>query len=215
MTRSYPHNTCICVIYVCVYNRQKSIKYNIPPCVARIGCSDLNRVWDVLPMSTAKCVIDVFEWCRLCWFLLLVIKPSRTCIKNNSLIDNKWEYQSVSLCIFFFSCSCFILWVERLWIEWIEWWLLLIRCVGRWFGLASSPCNEASVSKKLEWICELLSDHGAVVTSSTNQSTNPASATNTTLATTTTTLEESNLNEMIADALICIACNHLIPAQVC
>ena len=64
----------------------------------------------------------------------------------------------------------------------------------------------------------MLSDHGAVVNSPTNQSTNPGTATSTTLATittTTTTRKENNLNEMIADGLICTACNHLIHSQVC
>ena len=52
---SFPYYPPICLEYLCVYYAQKNIKYNnTPPCVARIGCSDLNRVWHALPLSTAK-----------------------------------------------------------------------------------------------------------------------------------------------------------------
>ena len=41
---SIPHAPTICFLYLCVYYRQKYIKYNNIPSAANVGCSDLNRV---------------------------------------------------------------------------------------------------------------------------------------------------------------------------
>ena len=51
---SFPCNPSIGVLHLCVYYWQKYIKYTNIPSAADVDCSDLNRVWYALLLSTVK-----------------------------------------------------------------------------------------------------------------------------------------------------------------
>ena len=86
-----------------------------------------------MTLHCLQCIIIVFEWCCFvgccCWWCYQTQHASNS-IQSFDIYENTDRYLIISS--FFLSWTLFKLWVERLLVGWLQWWLLVIDVLDRW-----------------------------------------------------------------------------------